>query len=229
MTPRAPEPDGNPHARRASWRGWWLALLAGIALTLLAHALDRWAFDASASYVQGLKKPVALYDWYQVLRQLGSFLPWVLVAGVLALSTVGRREGLSPSPARACAGLLLASVALAGVVAELSKPLIGRMRPEDTAGAYQFMPWSQRLGEWSDLGIASSHGAVSFAAACAIGWCYPRTLLITIPLAMGTCFTRVVNANHFLSDTVAGAAIGALCAWACGRWLCARWAPRPRA
>jgi membrane-associated phospholipid phosphatase len=179
--------------------------------------------------VQGLKKPVALYDWYQVLRQLGSFVPWALVAGVLLLATLGRREGLAPSRARACAALLLLSVALAGALAELSKPLIGRMRPEDTAGAYQFMPWAKRLGEWSDLGIASSHGAVSFAAACAIGWCYPRTLLITIPLAMGTCFTRVVNANHFLSDTVAGAAIGALCAWACGRWLSRKVASWPRA
>jgi membrane-associated phospholipid phosphatase len=129
--------------------------------------------------------------------------------------------------------LIPASVLAAGVAAELLKPLIGRTRPEDAikpAGSelvYAFMPWSQRLGDWSDLGIPSSHGAVSFAAACAIATLYPRTLIVTVPLAIGTCFTRVVNDNHYLSDTLAGAAIGALCALACARLLPPRGANRP--
>jgi len=200
--------------------------LALCALVALSHTLDPWAYAASTRFRSGLPKPVALYDWYQLLRQLGSALPWALITLLLLLAAAGRRSfGPNRPPALQLAALLPASVITAGVSAELLKPVFGRLRPEDAMTAadnqlvYRFMPVAERLGNWSDLGIPSSHGSVSVAAACAIATLYPRTLLVTLPLAAGTCFTRIVNNNHYLSDTVAGAALGLASALLCARLL----------
>lgn len=205
-------------AASGTLRSLVIGLGASAVLIALAHVSDRWAFDASAAWVAGLKKPVAMYDWYQQLRQLGSVLTWLVVAAtwwLVGLGTRARHE--LPRPERLPVTLALA-VVMAGGLAELLKPLIGRMRPEDTSGSYQFMAWPSRVAEWSDLGIPSSHAAVAFAAACVLVRWRPLAGVVLLPLACGTALTRVVNANHFVSDVVAGACIGALCASAAWVW-----------
>jgi membrane-associated phospholipid phosphatase len=188
-------------------------LVCGVCIAL-AHALDPWACRASARFVGSLSKPVAMFDWYQQLRQLGSVVPWLILALVWWLAGVGARARHElPRPERIPTALALA-VVIAGVAAELFKPLIGRMRPEDTGGVYLFMPLGERAGRWSDLGIPSSHAAVAFAAALVLTRWRPLAGVVLIPLALGTSLTRVLNANHFFSDTATGAAIGLLSAWA---------------
>ena len=197
----------------------WITLLLALGVFILAsHALDTWAYAASAAYTKSLPKPVAMYDWYQLLRQLGSILTWAIIALAWWLASIGVRARHDlPRPERLPVAILLA-VAVAGAIAEGIKPLIGRMRPEDTDGTYQFMEWSKRASEWSDLGIPSSHAAVAFASAMVITRWRPLAGLALIPLACGTCFTRIVNANHFLSDTAAGAAIGIVAGLLACKW-----------
>jgi membrane-associated phospholipid phosphatase len=171
-----------------------------------------------------MEKSPGLYDWYQLLRQVGSGLMWAVVAGAWWLAGLGVRARVDlPRPERLPVAMVLA-VAMAGVAAELLKPLIGRMRPEDTDmlldeglwrvapggddWGYAWMPWAQRLKDWSDLGVPSSHAAVAFAGVMVIVLWRPASGLVLIPLACGTAWTRILNANHFLSDTVVGAGLG---------------------
>lgn len=103
--------------------------------------------------------------------------------------------------------MIISSVLASGLVAEIIKPFVGRMRPEDTLGEYRFFTFNSAFSNWSDCGIPSSHGAVAFAGALAVSAFHPRAGWVLFPLACGTCWTRVANANHFLSDVVAGAVV----------------------
>jgi membrane-associated phospholipid phosphatase len=93
---------------------------------------------------------------------------------------------------------------LAGGAAELLKPLVGRYKPEETDGWYALSPLRDRIGDWSDLGMASSHTAVAFAAAFALSCLIPRATPLFILGAVGCAMTRLLAGGHFLSDVYVG-------------------------
>lgn len=192
-----------------------VTLALGGALVAAAHAGDRWA-------VEHLTDRTLVHAWwYRPLRWLGDARTWAAVTVVLMLVEwkLGRLwRGASTRLTAPAATLLPLSVAIGGVAAEGLKPLIGRKRPEDVPGtAYEFWSWSKRI-PWSDCGIPSSHTAVVFGAAGAL-WFIDRRLGVLVGLlGCGTALTRIVNANHYLSDTVAGAVLGIMAGQA-GAWL----------
>jgi membrane-associated phospholipid phosphatase len=182
-----------------------LTLIIGAVLVAAAHGADRWCVEHLTDR--------ALHGswWYRPLRWLGDARTWVVAGLVLGIIEwkLGRlwRGGSTKLPVPA-ATLLAASVALGGLAAEVLKPLIGRKRPEDVAGAaYEFWSWGKRI-PWSDCGIPSSHTGVVFGAAAAFWFIDKRLGVLVGLLGCGTALTRIVNANHYLSDTVAGAVLG---------------------
>lgn len=136
---------------------------------------------------------------------------WYLVpAGVagLVLWAMGRRHA-----AWLCA-YFFASVAVAGIVTSLLKCLIGRARPVqlDQFGLYGFRPWNWTEARWHSL--PSGEATTAFAVAAALIVLFPRYRILWWVFAVVMAASRVMVNAHYLADIVAGAAVGALTAYA---------------
>jgi len=111
-------------------------------------------------------------------------------------------RGLSYIP-----GFVFVSVAASGLVADLLKVVVGRTRPKllFDGGAYDFTWFGFRADHWS---FPSGH-ATTAAALMAALWClWPRPVWLYIAGAALVAASRVITDQHYLSDVVAGAAIG---------------------
>jgi membrane-associated phospholipid phosphatase len=104
----------------------------------------------------------------------------------------------------------------AGLMAEMLKLVVRRMRPEALDGWYAFKAWPQTgvlsgsFWNGSGIGLASSHAAVAFGGALAAGLLLPRWRIPLFLLAGLCAASRIAVGAHFLSDVVAGVA----CAYA---------------
>lgn len=191
------------------WTAVWLPLF-----------LISWVFDR-AVYRAMLDPEAASKDWVQVLRQMGYLPTWILVGVLFWL--VDRRgppraHGLvSPAPARPWhhrGGLVILSATTAGAIANVLKPLLGRLRPDDEGTTY----FAHRLAVlWADgggFGLPSGHTSVAFGACGMIALLVPAWRIPMMGLAVGCALTRLLAGAHTLSDTVAGAWVGlAVAAW----------------
>lgn len=198
--------------------GLWLA--AGLAAFAAAHLLDRpvwdallasgWARRSAAGIVT---TPFEITDWYKALRVLGYLGTWFAVAAVFVL-TDSARAAPAGRPATWSRGpYLLASTILGGALAEGLKLLLRRARPEDSDGAYSFIPWSTGDLSTGDFGLPSSHAAVAFAAAAALAVLLPRAWPVLFAAAAGCAATRVLAGQHFVSDVALAAVVGIASAW----------------
>jgi len=181
---------------------YWTAFLAG--LVFIAHLLDPWA--------QRTLVDPAVYnrDWGRLLRVLGFYPLWLIVAVVLLLD--GRNRWIPPTRGgpceRACAAMLALAPALGGAVAELGKLTFRRLRPGEIPGEYAFRALADRPFYSGGLGLPSSHTLVAFAAAATMARIFPRTAPLWYLLAAGCGLTRVLAGAHFLSDVVVAGILG---------------------
>jgi len=185
--------------RRIGYRAAFLAMLV-----LIAHLLDPWA-------QQVLVDPdVYSRDWGRLLRVLGFYPLWLIVAAVLLLD--GRNRWVPATHGgpceRACAALLALAPALGGGVAEIGKLTFRRLRPGEIPGEYAFRALADRPFYSGGLGLPSSHALVAFAAAATMARIFPRTALLWYLLASGCALTRVLAGAHFLSDVVVAGILG---------------------
>ena len=156
--------------------------------------------------------------WYQVLRQSGSLLPWLLVGvAVLALDRVRRGRGTDTS--RPLRGPYIAvSAGAAGLAAELLKLVIGRERPaviEMVDGVeqlvyqgYHFRGLFSGFADGSNLGLPSSHAAVAAGGAFALARVWPKAWPLAVVIAVGCGTSRVLTGAHFASDVYGGIVVG---------------------
>lgn len=139
------------------------------------------------------------------LRALGNFgkvMPVALVGAAGAAMAFGdsRMENT---------GLIaLQSVAGAVGVTELGKFAIGRARPGEERG-----PWSRAADGRSNSSFPSGHSAVAFAAVTPFAQEYDAPWLYGV--AALSAAGRVSARQHWVSDTVAGGALG----YVIGSWL----------
>ena len=148
-------------------------------------------------------------DWYQVLRQGGNVLPWLIVAACVLLHDRAAKSAHNQTPRRAAwwhRGLeLAASPVAAGLLAEGLKLLFRRSRPLGD-GQYHFAWISPH--EKLHFGMPSSHAAVALGGACAVSAIFPAARFPVFVLAVGTCVSRTLAGAHFASDIFAGALVG---------------------
>jgi membrane-associated phospholipid phosphatase len=162
----------------------------------VASAIDPWVFHH-------LREPnVYDLDWGRALRSIGYWPLWIAMA--IALWLVDRRAG---SGVRRAA-LIAASVSVAGLLGEILKLLIRRERPGTLDGVYAFRPWSDHPFSTRNFGMPSSHALIAFSGAAALSVLFPEASCVWYFLAIGCGITRVIAGAHFVSDVVAGAAIG---------------------
>lgn len=109
---------------------------------------------------------------------------------------------------RAFAWMIFFSLALAHVISQILKPVIGRPRPFVTYPGTPLLIHTP--GGYS---CPSGHSASSFAAATVIWLFNNRFGAAALILALMIAFSRVFLFVHYPSDTLAGSILGVLCAF----------------
>jgi membrane-associated phospholipid phosphatase len=218
MLAAAPPALLNPRAGSvAAWQSRAKALVlvaAAMPAIALLHLLDRAAFDEF--FRPHFREPgFFLPDWYQLLRQAGNQTLWVIAAFMLWGVDAQRHPALT-RPATHRGLMLLVATAGAGLIAELLKILVARERPMasgtlDYQGYVHHIPVLSPLWGVGNLGFPSSHAAVAFAGAFALGRLVPGTFPVMIFMALGCAWTRLLMGAHFLTDVAGGLAVAA--AW----------------
>jgi len=101
---------------------------------------------------------------------------------------------------------LLAQI-FAGLIVLVLKFSVGRQRPHITPdfNPTVFAPFN---AHWDFQSFPSGHSQVMFTAATMMSIAFPRASWLWLLCALIICFTRVVCHDHFVSDTIFGAAIG---------------------
>lgn len=125
----------------------------------------------------------------------------VLLAATIVLVWRGGRRG------RVAAVAMVLAVSLTDpLAAQVLKPLIGRARPcHELGDAVRVVAGCG--GPWS---MPSNHAANLAAAAAAMGSIFPRTFVLSLPLALVIGLSRVYLGVHYPSDVLAGWALGAV-------------------
>jgi membrane-associated phospholipid phosphatase len=197
-----------------------LRQLAPPALGLLALVLLSMAF---------IDRPVAIFfhDRFPTVHAVFGFISqfglgkgYLIVSAAVfaALRLAGR---LVRKPARARRLALDASralyvflaVALSGIAVDLIKVVFGRARPKllFVDGFYGFAWGATRSDYWS---FPSGHATTIAALATAFFLLWPRFWPAYLAAALLVSASRVIIDAHYLSDVIAGAALGTLTAWA---------------
>lgn len=104
---------------------------------------------------------------------------------------------------RVIAAHLLAT-GLRGVI----KQMVDRTRPDAAAklGRYVFAKGRRRDSDYSSF--PSGHAAGALAVALAVGRDYPRGRWPAIGVAVAASLAQILRSKHYVSDVVAGAAVG---------------------
>ncbi|HTW50710.1 MAG TPA: phosphatase PAP2 family protein [Stellaceae bacterium] len=214
---------------------WWLVLRDGA--TPIIGAIDRlgdtptgrrilWvAVFVLAEFVAivWVDRPIAdffhddggpLQPFFVKVQWFGLGYPYLVASGLAfaLLRWGGELEKLRPhgETMRRLAsipGFIFVAVATSGLVADLLKIVVGRTRPKllFDGGAYDFTWFGFRADHWS---FPSGH-ATTAAALMAALWClWPRPVWLYVALAALVAASRVITGQHYLSDVVAGAAVG---------------------
>lgn len=175
---------------------WVVAGGAGAAVVASALWLDQPSRDAARRSQAEGRERVA-----KQLEKFGTDYAVLTVAGLYGYGLVAHdREA---EAAGIDAGL--ASVIGAGIVTPLLKETFGRSRPEQNRGRHHFSPFG------GDSSFPSGHTTEAFAVASVIADHYdsPWVKAGAYGLASLVGASRVYRDAHWVSDTIAGAAIGA--------------------
>ena len=209
----------KPEIRPWGLRGW----IAPAVLALLAVAALRWDLDL-ARWCLGEHCPGGLRKLFGLCEVFGHGIGVLLLILVIYQLDPARRWAL---PRLACCAFA------AGMAANALKLVIARTRPFrfDFTGAT-----TTTFGDWlpgaavghSAQSFPSAHTATAVALAAALVWLYPRGRRLFPALAVLVAAQRIDSGAHFLSDALAGAAVGALVATAFLKYghlpaLFARW------
>jgi membrane-associated phospholipid phosphatase len=173
----------------------WLFFGGAVAAVGIAHQYDgnvRNHFAGPAPVINGGKDPNALRD--AAPAAIATFATWAVAE--LSDSSAGKVEAYT----------MLEAAGLSSITAEGLKFAAGRARPNETL----------RVDDWRAGG--SSFPSLHTTAAFAIGTVLAESgndddrwirRLLGYGIAGGTVYLRLHDNEHWLSDTIAGAAIGA--------------------
>jgi len=210
----------RPLARFAPPRGIALpalALLAALVVSMLV--LDR----PLAWFFHGTNEP--LRATFQFITQFGLGKGYLILSGALFLAM--RALAWIWRDARFKATLLLNAqralfvffaVASAGLLADLLKVIFGRARPKllFLDGSYGITWGATQADHWS---FPSGHATTIAALATALYLLWPRGLPLYLVAAALVVASRFIIGAHYLSDALAGAALGWFVSWAIWQWF----------
>ncbi len=165
----------------------WRALGLGLGVTALSAVLDKPADDWAKNHTDG-RIASQVSDVGNALPVMG-----LAVSGVLAM-------GSSDARLSNTAYIALQAGAAAGLVGETGRWLVGRSRPQDNAGSADFHAFT------SGGSFPSVHSSVIWATVTPYAKEYDMPWLYGV--AALTNVGRVVDREHWFSDTVGGSLLG---------------------
>jgi undecaprenyl-diphosphatase len=180
----------------------------------LLQTLLNWD-SAASSYAETLRwQPLT----FVFLLASAWWVKWPLIAAFGVAGDAARWRRLPR------AGLAAgAAVATAGLVVTILKEWFDRARPpvaDPTLHAIGLVP--------SSASLPSGHAATAFAAAVAVGLIHPRLRRPLLAMAALVALSRVYLGVHYLSDVLAGSALG-VAAGVAAAWAVRAVAPEPTA
>ena len=103
----------------------------------------------------------------------------------------------------------------AGLLADLIKLFIGRHRPLDEkfvaeSALQTFTTWGDHQHVHLTQSFPSAHTATAAGLACGLAFFYPRGKWLFLALVVMAGLQRMHSQTHYLSDVLAGAAVGTL-------------------
>ena len=185
-------------------RWWEAAAVVGVigVASLADRGLDRWVQDQRSSRSDAIAR--AFRNGGEPAVAFGIPVS-IVVAGVVSGRPSVSRSGLR----------VLSSVVVAGVMTAAIKRVAGRLRPSSTTDPYVFKPFTHNDA------FPSGHTTVAFALASSLGEeIHNRWVSAALYAgATGTAWSRLNDQHHWLSDVMAGAAVGITTAKVMeGRW-----------
>jgi membrane-associated phospholipid phosphatase len=212
-----------------SRRDAWILLLSWLGAIAVSAAADR----PVAQWVQARRPldkatpsgvarsgnhPIGLT---RIVRLPGNYL-FVVVAGV-GLVVFHRRHWGAAVP-------VFLSGPLVGMTYVVMKWVVGRRRPVIELAPFTFHPFIDGIGglvrSVSGLAFPSGDATMAFAAAACMAAALPRWAVLFFAWAALVALERVLENAHYVSDVVAGAGLGILCATAV-LWISRRILGRP--
>jgi membrane-associated phospholipid phosphatase len=188
-----------------------------VAIVLSATA-DRWVAQAVTD--RDFASQVRRSIWIGPLEfSIGDLFKWPGEPETLLLVAVGAVVFTRRSP-RWHAGLVIVLCGLPSLINSLLKWVVGRGRPFRLPGQLQpiaelqpfhFAPFTLGpAGKTSvpNLCFPSGHAALAFATATALSLLFPRWRWAFYAIAAINSVGRFMDASHWVSDCVAGAALG---------------------
>jgi len=139
--------------------------------------------------------------------------------GILATGIIFKNADI-----RRAGGRVAASVLVSALVSESVKRLVGRSRPNEDVGAFNFHPFTtlkDSAGIETRGSMPSGHTTAAFAVAASLADDIHSTIadVLLYTFAAGTAYSRMNDNRHWLSDTWMGAALGITSAKLVnGRW-----------
>jgi membrane-associated phospholipid phosphatase len=220
--PRAQQPNASGATATEPGRAAIFARDAGLGLHTGLHLLEaprHWsradwlALPAGAlglATLAGTDQPVQRFFDRSHSRAAGDVLSTIEPLGAqyaLGLVVVTYGAGLAldrPALRRAGVESAVSSIVAAGIVAPTVKLLVGRARPRQDQGPFSFHALS------GDASFPSGHTTEAFAVASVLAAeAHPLWAKVLIyGLAGGVATARMYHDAHFLSDVVAGGALG---------------------
>ena len=186
-----------------------MAALATLGAIVAAGAA--WDVDARA-WAAGLPGGVVrVFEFITKFGESGYVFALIAIVGVWAIAARGRGDrarveaGLTQLAARAM--FLFCVAAGSGLASQALKHMFGRARPKlyDVVGPFHFDTFSIYATYAS---FPSGHAVTAFAMALAIYYLSPRVGMALFICAALVAASRVIIGAHYLSDVLAGVALG---------------------
>jgi lipid A 4'-phosphatase len=190
-------------AARWAAAGIATAILAAVSIVFIDRPIAFYLHAESSglhAFFLFLSSPGEAWGWLLLFALAFFFLHW---GGELPRlrEYAGSLRAFSAIPA-----FLFLAIAAAGLVVDLIKIGLGRMRPKllfaDHLYGFTWLAW--RPDHWS---FPSGHTATIGALMCALWWLWPQHLLFYVFAAAIVAGSRVLVGAHYPSDVVAGAFI----------------------
>jgi undecaprenyl-diphosphatase len=167
--------------------------------------------------------PRPVFDFFRFFTQFGK-ADWILIGTGLAVIIALLMEAGTLRPrlriVRAirvfAAVYVFLAVAISGIIANLSKYIIGRARPKLFAenGSFSFDFWSWNA-DWAS--IPSGHATTGMAFGVALALLFPRLYWIFLCLGFWIAASRPFIGAHYPSDMLVGGLLGGGTAWLLAR------------
>jgi membrane-associated phospholipid phosphatase len=186
---------------------WMAAFVFVICAVLVTVSYNYWDIPL-AYYCRGVSRSIldiaeavtitGESKWYFIL-----FVPAYIVFRFFRKKNLWSRRTL----------FLLISISVSGLINILIKWLTGRHRPISLFNKSLFgFDYFESIYELTSF--PSGHAVTAFTLAAAITILFPRLSIPVFAAAVAIGMSRVILTSHYLSDVIAGAGIGILCALA---------------